>query len=382
MRASLPGPELARSLQSLLSIPGRASLPILSGFLIEADGQSLAITAHNLTIGARIVLPANVEEEGAAVVPSAALAGLTKHIESEVALSTASEALKVSWQTGRATLPIIDADEYPRPPFVGPTFTVPGDVFCKAVQQVQYAAANEKDPELTPDTAIIQSVRLSLQPNGVVSLATDRVQVASFRDPTPAGDSTETLLFPASSLQVLLKAAPQAEEYRFGLSKRGITAQANRLTFYSRVIDGTYPDIVGCLPRSFPVTCVTSRTTLVAMAERAMAVWQGRTVESFALTLDADTITASLTATPFAESAPAKGTGTLTTYCNPEVLLGSLRQLEGDNVELGAVDSATVIRLRAPGGGNFVAFVMPVLPEGVDTEQEETDDDAAEEAVF
>src|SRR6202171_3425977 len=66
----MPGP-LGQSLQAVSrAISARTTLPILNNILIQATDQGLALTATNLEIGIRKVVPAEVSDEGATTVPA------------------------------------------------------------------------------------------------------------------------------------------------------------------------------------------------------------------------------------------------------------------------------------------------------------------------
>lgn len=364
MRVTLPGPSLSKALQVLQAATGKTTLPVLSGFLLEADGRGLAVTAHNLAIGALTDLEATVADPGGVVLPAASLAALVRHIDSDITIETSGKAAQISWATGSAMLPVIQADEYPRPPFTETTFTVPREIFQRAVQHVSYAAADEKDPDLTPDTAIIQTVRIALQPSGIVTFATNRAEIASYREQVETGTGAETILFPASALAVLSKLASQTETLEFGLSQAGITVRLGRTLFYSRIIDGTYPSIIGLLPKVYPVTVVTSLPALAAATERAAALWDGGTNDVFNLKGEGDKLTVSLSSTGFSETLEAKVSANFESHFNPDLFERNLRQVPGETVELDLVDSRSILRMREPGGGNFAAFVMPVMVPG------------------
>jgi len=66
----MPGP-LGQSLQAVSrAISARTTLPILNNILLQATDQGLALTATNLEIGIRKVVPAEVADEGGTTVPA------------------------------------------------------------------------------------------------------------------------------------------------------------------------------------------------------------------------------------------------------------------------------------------------------------------------
>src|SRR3989304_4503664 len=77
-------------------IPVHSQIPILSNILLEATKQGFYISTTSLEIGARIKIPAKIEEEGATTVPGKqfieALSSLPKD---KVLVSSEKDSLKV-----------------------------------------------------------------------------------------------------------------------------------------------------------------------------------------------------------------------------------------------------------------------------------------------
>ena len=66
----MPGP-LGQALQAVSrAISARTTLPILNNILVSATDQGLVLTATNLEIGIRKLVPAEISEEGSTTVPA------------------------------------------------------------------------------------------------------------------------------------------------------------------------------------------------------------------------------------------------------------------------------------------------------------------------
>jgi len=76
--------ELAAALTSLCRIiPNRTNLPILNGCLCEARDQTLTLLCTDLEMTMKIIIPAQVEEEGITVVLARYLSDLVKKLPGE-----------------------------------------------------------------------------------------------------------------------------------------------------------------------------------------------------------------------------------------------------------------------------------------------------------
>lgn len=97
------------------AVAGQTPMPILTGILLEASGGTLAVEATDLEMAARREVAADIAEPGAAVVPGKQFRELVALLPGEtVSLAAASAGCRVEWLGGRCTLPVMDAEMFPR----------------------------------------------------------------------------------------------------------------------------------------------------------------------------------------------------------------------------------------------------------------------------
>src|SRR5437899_4232111 len=88
------------------AISSRTTLPILNNILIETTSEGLSLTATNLEIGIRKVVPAEVTEEGSTTAPARLLTDFVAtqpEAPLEMELDTGTQTLNVRCpQIGRA----------------------------------------------------------------------------------------------------------------------------------------------------------------------------------------------------------------------------------------------------------------------------------------
>src|SRR5258708_363700 len=132
-------PWVARALTSRLVVP------VLSGLLLEADGDGLTLSCFDYEVSARMRIEAHVEESGTALVPGRLLAEITRSLP-DLDVEVASDADMVGLACGSAefTLVSLPLEQYPalpeRPP---PAGTVDGGVLAVAAAQVVPAASRD-----------------------------------------------------------------------------------------------------------------------------------------------------------------------------------------------------------------------------------------------
>lgn len=156
-------------------LPSRPAVPVLSGLLLEADGDDLVLSAFDYEVSARASIEADVAEPGRVLIPGRILAEITRSLpampvefgtgDSEVVLTCGSA------EFGLLTMPVEDFPALPAfPSAVG---AVGGGVFASAVGQV--APASSRDETLP----MLTGVRVDIAGEAVTMAATDRYRIAA-----------------------------------------------------------------------------------------------------------------------------------------------------------------------------------------------------------
>src|SRR5438094_4619446 len=148
--------ELAQKLGVVArAVSTRASVQILSGVLLRAEGGRLHLAATDMELSLRSSLDAQIEGEGSVVVPGRLLVDLVRLLpDSEVTIEYRAEesVVRVTSGPSTSTLHTYAADDFPRLPdldAVG-TFTVDRESLLDTVSRVARSASrDESRPVLT-----------------------------------------------------------------------------------------------------------------------------------------------------------------------------------------------------------------------------------------
>ncbi|WP_030919765.1 DNA polymerase III subunit beta [Streptosporangium amethystogenes] len=156
-------------------LPNRPAIPVLSGLLLEADGDDLVLSVFDYDVSARVSIEAVVAEPGRALIPGRILAEITRSLPGDVVevATSGSEAVLTcgSAEFGLLTMPVEDFPSLPEmPPKIG---AVGGGIFATAVGQVASAASRDETlPMLT-------GIRFDISGDDVTLAATDRYRIAA-----------------------------------------------------------------------------------------------------------------------------------------------------------------------------------------------------------
>src|ERR1017187_8582712 len=128
--------HFANGLSQVLNVVGsKATMPILSNVLIEAEKDQLSLTTTNLDLGIRCKIKAEVKEGGAVTLPVKRLANIVRELPNSDVAVDASPNHQVKLSSGGSTFRIMGMGKDEFPPL--PEF---GDEKAYTLQQAELAA--------------------------------------------------------------------------------------------------------------------------------------------------------------------------------------------------------------------------------------------------
>jgi DNA polymerase-3 subunit beta len=328
------------------SLPVRPSAPVLAGLLIETqnDGSNgLMLSTFDYETSARATVPADVSDEGRALVSGRLLADICRSLPNKPVEMTIDGA-KVSLTCGSArfSLQTMPVEEYPSlPDMPQATGTVRSDVFAAAVAQAVTAAGRD---DMLP---VLTGVRIEIEGSDIALLATDRFRL-SLRELSwepGATDASAAALVPARVLADTAKSLTAGTEVTIALSSGGAgegiigfegSAGGGVRRTTTRLLDGEFPKVRTLFPSEQTTIARVDRATLVEAVKRVSLVAERNTAVQLAfadgmLTLDAGSGDEALATEQI--DAQVKGDD-ITTGFNPQFLLDGLTALEHPVVEM------------------------------------------------
>ncbi len=271
---SSPQDLLQRTLaQVSRAVATKTTYPVLSNVLIDADGDTLKLAATNQEIGITSMIPAQVDEPGRVTVDARLL--------SEFVNTLPSEPVRLSMEPGRLTLKVkglgadaeingIDAEEFPILPRVEAgafTASVDPQVLREMISQVEFAAASDDS------RPVLAGVLVRLEDDRITMAAADgfRLAVRDAELASPVPDRLD-IIVPARALRELARIiGDRTEPIELTITpNRGqLVVHSGETEFYSRLIDGTFPDFRQIVPREFATRLEVGRDEFLAAVRRA-----------------------------------------------------------------------------------------------------------------
>jgi len=362
MRFAVDTSRLRPALAALGNVSGhRETLPILSGVLVETTSDGLTLTAQNLSVGLEWAVPVSVEVPGACVIPLRPLADLVRRLENDTLTVDTGEGglVRLSWTQGEATLGAMSPDEYPRPSYAADAgVQVSGAEFRRGVEHVAFASGYD------PGQPVLEGVRIRFGADTVEFLATDRSKVAYSKRPSAGGVAMDApVVFPAQALTALGRLSAQAETYDIAWDSHGVTVRWEGARFYSRLLDGAYPEIDQLIPDEYPVQAVVPRQALLGAVDRVASLVDPGTPQVYVtLSADAALLRGEGAGNRAEESVPARRVGgDLEISFNGRLLFEALGRLEGEEVVLELRGPEELMRARPVDRRDQYVVVLPMM---------------------
>ncbi len=257
------------------SLPSRPPVPVLGGVLLDAGGDSGALTVagFDYEVSATVDVPATIAAEGKALVSGRLLADITKALPAQpVEISVDGARASITCGSAKFSLPTMPVEDYPQLPAMPQRAgEVPGEVFGSAVSQVAIAAGRDDTlPMLT-------GVRMEIASEKLTLVATDRFRLAMREfDWQPTGDVGDVaVLVPARTLAEAAKTLGSAGSsvevsLASGDGLLGLAGNGRRAT--SRLLDAEFPKYRQLLPSEHTSAAVLEVSPLVEAIKRVSLV--------------------------------------------------------------------------------------------------------------
>src|SRR5512132_4362227 len=249
------------------AVSTRASVQILSGVLLRGAAGRLHLAATDMELSLRSSVEAQVDGEGAVVVPGRLLVDLVRLLpENEVTIEQRAEesVLHVTSGPSSSTLHTYAADDFPRLPdldTVG-TFTVDRESLLDTVSRVARSASrDESRPVLT-------GILVRFEAGKIVMAATDSYRL-SVKETDLAGDVPELeAIIPARALGELARIAQSGDSIELGVHENQVVFVADDVWLTTRRIDGQFPNYKQLLPETFEAEVTMPREEFLDVVRR------------------------------------------------------------------------------------------------------------------
>ncbi|WP_334329481.1 DNA polymerase III subunit beta [Companilactobacillus sp. HBUAS59699] len=256
------------------AISTKTTIPILTGMKLELTESGLTITGSNSDISITSFIAADetdndlkIESTGSIVLPARFFNEIIKKLPGdnfELEVLNNNQTLITSG-VSEFTINGLDANNYPHLPEVETDnqLVFPTDLFKEVVNQTVIAVSNQESrPVLTGVNFIINSEGLTLVATDSHRLSQRKINITS--------EEEYNLIIPGKSLTELVRTiSDSVKEISMSISENQVLFSFDNVMFYSRLLDGRYPETDRLIPEDSNTRLTFDTSNLLASVERA-----------------------------------------------------------------------------------------------------------------
>ena len=364
MKISVARDELVAKLGIVSrAVSTRGTVQVLSGILLRADGDVLTLAATDMELSLRTTLDAQVEGDGAVVIPGKPLVELARLLpESDVTIEYRPEEGTVQIVSGSysSRLHVFNAEDFPRLPAVDAQLhAIDREALLETIDRVARSASrDESRPVLT-------GILVRFEAGKLVMVATDSYRLSVKETELDSAAPELEAIIPARALTELSRLAG-GDTVELGVHENHVvfgTASGDTADAWltTRRIDGQFPNYRQLLPETFEVELTLPKSELADVVRRASVLalrnspLRLRLAEG-ELTVSAQTQDVGETQ----ETMPAAYTGEeFVIGFNAEFLRDGVDSIVGDDVRVKLINPLRPAILE-DAAGDFTYLIMPI----------------------
>lgn len=279
------------------AISSKTTIPILTGIKIELSQEGLHLTGSNGDISIEKFLPKTnenaqllIENTGAVVLQARFFGDIVRKLPEELFTFEVLDNLQVKITSGTAEFVVngIGADSYPHLPVVEEEnqLKLPVRVLNKIINETVFAVSiHESRPILT-------GVHFTIEAGTLLAVATDSHRLSQREIPIADVTQDFDIVIPGKSLIELSRSFADEEEIvEINIMENQVLFRTENMNFYSRLLEGRYPDTKRLIPTSFNTEIEFNAPSFMAAIDRASLLSHEGRNNVVRLSIQADDVT-------------------------------------------------------------------------------------------
>jgi DNA polymerase III subunit beta len=346
------------------AVSTRGTVQVLSGILVSVEEGRLSLAATDMEVSLRTTLEAQVEGDGAVVIPGKLLVDLARLLpDSEVTIEYRPDEGVAQIASGTASyrLNTYAAEDFPRLPAIeAQLHAIDREALLDTVDRVARSASrDESRPVLT-------GILVRFEAGKLVMVATDSYRL-SVKETELAGEAPELeAIIPARALQELSRLAVAGDTIELGVHENhvvfGCASQGGGDAWLTtRRIDGQFPNYRQLLPETFEVELTVARAELGDVVRRVSVMAQRNSPLRLRFAEGELTVSAQTQDVGEAkESLPVPYAGEeFVIGFNADFLRDGVDSIRGDDIQVKLINPLRPAILVDP-AGDFTYLIMPI----------------------
>ncbi len=343
MKITITKQKLLEALQKISkATPTRSTIPILNCVLFSTENKNLILRATDHELTMVMSIDTKIDEAGEIAIPYRTLFDITSAMPDTDITFTVDPKNKVTIQTnfGKYDIEGVSAEEFPSIPEVDnkKEVSLKPAIISRLIEKTTFAlSADELKPALL-------GTLFRFREDEITSVATDghKLSICSRRDYTSKGYIGDVII-PKKFLTILPQYLSSEEDTTLWVGENHVMVSFENLTIFSRIIDESYPDYRGVIPKENDKIVKGNREELIASVKR-VSIFSNKSTKQIALHLSSE---GSKITTEDPETASSAKEDIELEYNNEDLIIGYNAQFLIDL--LSHIDTEQVIlKLKTP----------------------------------
>lgn len=262
------------------AVSSKTTTPILTGIKIDVTDEGVLLTGSDADITIQTFIPmeqdgdqiVNVQEKGSIVLQARMFNEIVRKLPTNDVEIEVENGLQTHIRSGKTEFHLIgsDASEYPSLPEISTEaeFEIPADLLKAIIRETVFAVAtSESRPVLT-------GVNWMIEGDELICVATDSHRLARRKTKLENLPSEiKSIVIPGKSLNELNKILGESNStVTIAITNQQVLFKTEHVLFFSRLLEGNYPDTTRLIPAEFKTNITLKGKTLLQAIDRASLV--------------------------------------------------------------------------------------------------------------
>lgn len=366
---------LVQSVQDVMkAVSSRTTIPILTGIKMVASEEGVTLTGSDSDISIESFIPreddgkeiVELEKSGSVVLPARFFSEIVKKLPKDTVQIKVENHFSTVIRSGKAEFNLngLDAEEYPHLPQIEEEniFKIPADLLKNMIRQTVFAVSTS---ETRP---ILTGVNWRVDGKHLTCIATDSHRLA-LRKATinSENDAQYNVVIPGKSLGEFSKILDDSNDLvDIVITENQVLFKTKHLLFFSRLLDGNYPDTSRLIPTESKTTVALNVKEFLQAIDRAsLLAREGRNNVVKLTTLSDGVIEISSNSPEIGkvieevQSTSIQGEELKISF-SAKYMLDALKALEGSEIHVNFTGAMRPFVIQAAEDDSMLQLILPV----------------------
>ncbi|USS89035.1 DNA polymerase III subunit beta [Fructilactobacillus cliffordii] len=357
------------------AISAKTTIPILTGLMIDVSASNIQLTGSNADISIQTLISGDnpdyeltISSTGKIVLPAHFFSEIVKKLPNRELLVEVGDNFQTTIKSGNSEFTIngLDANGYPHLPEVDSEHPIqlPAEIFREVIGQTVIAVSKQES------RPILTGIHFTLDHNQLLAVSTDSHRLSQRKVELPtAAEGDYNVVIPGESLKELSRMLDSEKDaIEMHLSENQVLFTFGKTRFYSRLLEGNYPDTSRLIPNSSETKVQFAAPDLLAAVERASLLSHESRNNVIKLTINPDNQVVTITGNSpdvgkvEEDLSPAEVSGAdLEISFNPDYLKDALQVFGPIDVEVAFTSALRPFTITpVENQENFIQLITPV----------------------